>query len=358
MAIRRCARACAVAVARLPAVSVGEARGRALPRITVQGNRLYAGATLWRAWGMNWGLGDHAPVIGYFDDPTRERFRLLTDELGIAARLGANSMRIPLELQQVMISPTRVRARTLLALQRLLGLARSDGIYLDITGDLAWRPGRVPAWYDRLPWRARWRVQARFWVAVAHAAASSPAVLCYELTSEPIVASTPGYYYAWIGHWSFVQSIAPAQGADADLLARSWTRAMARAVRSQDDRPVTIGMLPVTTGPFAPANVWSLLDMLVVHEYPATGQDAAAASIVGAFAASGKPVLLGETFMLADDAVTQRAFLLDTIRDTVGAFEFFDGHGLDAGKPRSLADALYDASLGQFLALRSGLLTG
>jgi hypothetical protein len=36
-----------------------------------------------------------------------------------------------------------------------------------------------------------------------------PAVLCYELTSEPIVAQTPGYYYGQIGRWWFVPKIAP-----------------------------------------------------------------------------------------------------------------------------------------------------
>jgi hypothetical protein len=127
-----------------------------------------------------------------------------------------------------------------------------------------------------MPDQQRWQVQARFWRTVAHAAASSPAVLCYELTSEPIVAPTPGYYYGQIGDWYFVQSIATATGPQAKRLARKWTRLMARAVRSQDNRPVTIGLLSLTSDPFAPANIARLLDMLVVHDYPTTSQAPAA----------------------------------------------------------------------------------
>ncbi len=47
----------------------------AMPQITVRGDRLYAGARPWRAWGMNWGVGDHEPVIDYFNNPTDEEFR-------------------------------------------------------------------------------------------------------------------------------------------------------------------------------------------------------------------------------------------------------------------------------------------
>jgi hypothetical protein len=66
---------------------------------------------------------------------------------------------------------------------------------------------------------------------------------------------------------------------------------------------------PLTTGPFAPANVADLFDMLIVHEYPTTGQAPTAISLIRSFAAYGKPVLLGKTFVLSDDAQTQSEFL-------------------------------------------------
>ena len=327
-------------------------------RISVHGDRLYAGPRPWRAWGMNWGIGDHSPVNAYFNDPTAATLAVLRTELHVARAMGANSMRVALQLGQVMATPTQPRQSTLTALQRLLALAQTDGIYLDITGNLVWQPSRAPSWYGQMPWQSRWQVQARFWKAVAHTASSSPAVLCYELTSEPIVAQTPGYYYGQIGNWRFVQSIATAPSADADALARSWTRLLATTVRSQDDRPVTIGLLPLTTGAFAPANIADLLDMLIVHEYPTTGQAPTAVSLIGSFAACHKPVLLGETFMLTDDATTQRAFLTDAARYLAGALEFFNGHTPADTKIHTVSDAIYQASLQQFLDLRDLLLAG
>ena len=182
-------------------------------------------------------------------------------------------------------------------------------------------------------------------------------MLCYELTSEPIVAQTPGYYYGRIGQWSFVQSITTQPPSDADAAARSWTRLMARAVHAEDDRPVTIGLLPVTSGPFSPANIADLLDMLIVHEYPTTGQAQAAVSLIRSFAADGKPVLLGETFQLSDDAQTQQAFLTGAAPYLTGAFEFFDGRSPATTTVHSISDAIYQGSLNQFIALRHQLLT-
>ncbi len=342
----------------LSAILGGHARRAAVPmaRISVRGRRLYAGSTPWRAWGMNWGVGDHSPVLEYFDDPTSAKLAGLTAELRTAHRLGANSMRIYLELGQVMQTPDRARTNTLAALRNLLKAAEKERIYLDITGNLVWRPQRVPAWYDRLSEQSRWQVQANFWRAVAHTASSSPAVLCYELTSEPIVSEGPGYYLGELGGWTFVQSIAVRRGRNARTLARAWTRQLAAAVRSQDDRPVTIGLLSSLHGAFAPANVADLLDMLVMHEYPQRGKAADSLALVRSFAAFKKPVLLGETYLLLTDEPTQRAFLLGANRDLVGALEFFDGRNPDHMTVSTITDAVYQRSLRQFIALRGALL--
>jgi len=120
----------------------------------------------------------------------------------------------------------------------------------------------------------------------------------------------------------------------------------------------SIGLLPLTTGAFAPANIADLLDMLIVHEYPTTGQAPTAVSLIGSFAACHKPVLLGETFMLTDDATTQRAFLTDAARYLAGALEFFNGHTPADTKIHTVSDAIYQASLQQFLDLRDLLLAG
>ncbi len=328
-----------------------------MPRIAVRGDRLYAGSHPWRAWGMNWGLGTDEPIISYFDHPTAHQFAILRHQLAVARSMGVNSMRIYLQLGQVLATPTLARPTVMTALQRLLALATHDHVYLDITGDLVWQPTDAPAWYAHMSPQQRWTIQARFWHAVARAAHSSPAVLCYELTSEPLVAATGGYYHSDMSGWFFRQSIVPAPVHNANATARAWTAMMATAVRSQDDRPVTIGLLPTTTGPFSPHNIGSLLDMLTIHEYPTTGHARAADALITAFAETGKPVLLGETVILNDDAATQLAFLTHAAPFLSGAFEFFDGRDPTRIQPHTIYDAIYQQSLQQFDSLRP-LLTG
>jgi hypothetical protein len=104
-----------------------------MPRINVRGTQLYAGRMPWRAWGMNWGIGDHSPVLAYLDNPTSARLDLLASELRTARALGANSMRIYLELGQVMKSATHASRRTIAAFRKLLALAERERIYLDVT---------------------------------------------------------------------------------------------------------------------------------------------------------------------------------------------------------------------------------
>ena len=338
------------------AAAPGCADGAPMPRISVHGQRLYAGATPWRAWGFNWGIGNDMKVLYDFDDPTASRLRVLSSELRTARLMGANSMRVYLELGQVMQSPNQARPSTLTALRLRLWVAERDRVYLDITGDLVWLPKRSPAWYDALSEQARWQVQANFWTAIVRTAASSPAVLCYELTSEPIVSQAPGYYLGDIAGWTFVQSIAIGRRHHARALARAWTSLLAGAVRHQDNRPVSIGLLPTLTGAFAPQNVADLLDMLIVHQYPQTDTAQDAVSLTRRFSRFHKPLLLGETFLLNDDVPTQSQFLLATARYLVGAFEFYDGRDPSPMAVTCIPDAIYRTTLRQFISLRAALL--
>jgi hypothetical protein len=97
---------------------------------------------------------------------------------------------------------------------------------------------------------------------------------------------------------------------------------------------------------------------VIVHEYPTTGHAAASVLLIRAFAASHKPVLLGETFMLTDDPPTQSAFLTGAARYLVGAFEFFDGRNPTAMQVHTMYDAVYQVGLQQFVALQHLLLNG
>jgi hypothetical protein len=350
------AAAAAVAVPAAPAPAAA-APAAGLARISAHDGGLWAGDRPFRAIGFNWGIGDRGPVLAYFDAPTDAGLAGLTEQLRIVRSLGANSMRVHVEVFQVMDGPTRARPSALRALRRLLAAATREGIYLDLTGNLVWRPQRAPQWYERMDEHRRWQVQARFWRAVARTAASSPAVLCYELTSEPVVTEAPeqGRYHGELGGYWFLQSVAARRGPVAERLGRSWTRLLAAAVRREDDRPVTIGMLPWRGGAFAPANVADLLDLLVVHEYARTGHLEESLDVVRHFASFGKPALLGETFTLHADGATQAAFLAGAAPHLQGVFGFFDGRHPDAVEPVTFGDALYTLNLRQVLGLTGKL---
>ncbi len=324
-----------------------------MPRISAHDGRLWAGERPFKALGLNWGIGAREPALRFFDEPTDAALAELTEQMRIARSLGVNSLRMYLEVFQVMDGPTRARPSALRALRRLLAAAEREGIYLDITGNLTWRPAQSPRWYERLDEHRRWQVQARFWSAVARAAAPSPAVLCYELTSEPIVALEPedGRYHGLFGGYSFVQSIGARRGPLAMRMARSWTRLLGAAVRRVDDRPVTIGLLGTLGGPFQPANVADLLDLLVLHEYPTAGRAEESIALVRHFASLGKPAVLGETFMLSSDEATQRTFLRESAPHLAGVFGFFDGRHPDEIEIRDIGDALVVGSLRQIVAL-------
>jgi hypothetical protein len=71
------------------------------------------------------------------------------------------------------------------------------------------------------------------------------------------------------------------------------------------------------------------------------------------FAAAGSPVLVGETFQLHDDPPTQSQFLTGARPYVAGYLTFFDGRTPDdIGQPTTIADAMYQNTLNQFLALR------
>jgi len=335
--------------------SLANAHATPMPRIHVEGTQVLAGQDRWRAYGFNW------HTLPYFDHPTRKRLGKLRGQLADLGRVGATSMRIAIELGQVMRSEGMTRPAVLRGLRGLLTVAERERIYLDITGNVNWRVKKVPAWYDRLSEQRRWNVQARFWTAVAAAAHGSPAVLCYELTSEPFIGEDPqkGYYQGVFGGYAFVQAVAFRNGRDAGSLARAWTKKLAGAVRARDDRPVTIGLLPFLAGAFGPGNLADLLDILTVHEYPHTGEAQRSIDLVHGFARHGRPVLLGETALLWDDLPTQEAFLVGAAPYmTAGSLEFYDGRLPADINPAtaSIGDALYRGGVAQYLTLRPKLL--
>ena len=319
----------------------------------LRGGDLVSGGRPFRAWGFNYGVGERYAILSYFERPTKRRLRQVVAELREARSLGANTLRIYLELKAFMRGPDEPNERALAALAALLEQAERLRLYLDLTGNLVWRD--PPAWYDELPEQARWKIQARFWRAVARTAADSPAVLVYELTSEPVIEQSERWYGGEFGGYTFVQRIVrDSAGRDPSRLARRWIRRLGAAIRMYDRRHlIGLGLLSQTTGPFAPANIADLLDVLLVHEYPDEGGADEAISIVREFAAHGKPVILGETAPLLAAPGTWESFLRGARRYLDGYLCFYDGRTpTQATDP---GDRWYAAMLRQFNALRGPL---
>jgi hypothetical protein len=188
-------------VAAIAAVFLVPGQAHAAPAVTTHDGRLWRGDERFQVYGYNYGpqawrwlcgcipptRGGPVPSFRYFDNPTVRGLGSISRDFARMRRYGANTARIHIELGHVMRTPTQPRVRTLRALADLLRVAQRRRVLLDITGNLVWRPERAPGWYNRLSDRARWAVQTRFWRSVAGVAAPSPAVLAYELTSEPVI---------------------------------------------------------------------------------------------------------------------------------------------------------------------------
>jgi hypothetical protein len=325
-----------------------------LPEVHRQGRDLVAAGERFRIWGFNYGLGKRYPILAYFDHPTERRLQRVVADIREARRLGANTLRVYLEIKAFMKGPHQPNRQALAALAALLDRAEQLHVYLDLTGNIVWRA--APAWYDALPEQARWAVQARFWRAVARTAQGSPAVLVYELTSEPVIADAEDWYCGSIDGYTFVQRIVrETSGRDRSLLARRWIRLLTRSIRQHDRRHlIGLGLLPFG-GAFGAANVADLLDVLLLHAYPEKGREIEALSHVRDFAAQGKPVVLGETAPLLGTPDTWRAFLSGSRGFVDGFLFFYDGRAPEEAGGTA-ADAWYAAALMQFLDLRRSLL--
>jgi hypothetical protein len=336
----------------------GDASGApsGLPEVHRQGGDLVAAGERFRVWGFNYGLGRRYPILAYFDHPTKRRLESVVADMREARSLGANTLRVYLEIRAFMDGPHQTNPRALAALAALLDKAEQLHVYLDLTGNLVWRA--PPAWYDALPEQARWAVQARFWRAVARTAQASPAVLVYELTSEPVIADAEDWYCGSIDGYAFIQRIVrDTSGRDRSLLARRWIRLLTQSIRRHDRRHlIGLGLLPFG-GPFGAANVADLLDVLLLHEYPEEGRESEAISLVRDFAAQGKPVVLGETAPLLSTVETWRAFLSGSQEFLDGHLFFYDGRAPDETGATAAADEWYAAALKQFLDLRRSLLS-
>jgi hypothetical protein len=257
-------------------------------------------------WGFNY---DHDEAGRLIEDYWEREWPKVEEDFGEMKELGANVTRIHLQFGKFMETADKPNAAQLARLARLLALAERTGIYLDLTGLGCYHKADVPAWYDALDERARWRAQAAFWEAVAARCADSPAVFCYDLMNEPVVAGAPRKAGDWLGPpfagKHFVQFVTlDAAGRKPYDIAGEWIRALKAAIRRSDRRAlVTVGLVdwsldrPGLRSGFVPDRIAADLDHVSVHLYPNKGEVAKGIETLRGFAV-GKPVVIEETFPL------------------------------------------------------------
>jgi hypothetical protein len=257
-------------------------------------------------WGFNY---DHDRTNRLLEYYWKDEWSTVTSDFHEMKALGANTVRIHLQVSRFMKSAKELNPESIVQLARLLKLAESTGLYLDITGLGCYDKPDVPQWYNNLDEAPRWEVQARFWEAVARTCSHSPAVFCYDLMNEPVLTEdketrdwTPGAF----GDRYFVQRLTlDLAGRTQQEIAKAWVDKLVVAIRRQDTRHlITVGAIPwAMVWPnakplFYSKEVGANLDFVSVHFYPESGKVDKALTALAVYQV-GKPVVIEETFPLS-----------------------------------------------------------
>lgn len=336
--------------------------------VQAEGNRFTIDGKTFRPFGFNHTSNGSIGTGKYFANPTAENLAEVRKDFALAKKLGGNSLRIFLQLhdfvQRQPDGSITVRPEALEAYSNVLQEAERAGLKLDVTGNLVWKPDSAPAWYDQMSSADRWSVQAKFWKEVANVGKDSPAILCYELTSEPYVAvkaDTP-WYGGRFGDLNFVQAVdRGVSGAAAVDAMRGWVSTLKGAIREVDQNHlVSVGLMPFAKGPASPEGIGDLVDFMILHDYPeGSGGDPKLIEknlkTAEAFAAVGKPVLLGETAALSSDVPTQELYLRSTKDLFAGTMTFFTGVDPTTLDPKTIPEAMYKLNLESYLGMKDEL---
>lgn len=322
-----------------PAGSDPEA-ARAMERVRISGDGksfvLAESGTAFTPWGFNF-VGQFGRIVEEYwvDDwaSVEKDFRQMRD-------LGANVVRLHLQVGTYMRTAEEVDQTALDRLRRILDLGRDCGLYLDLTGLGCYHLAAVPPWFDGLSEPDRWEVQARFWEAIARTCAGHPAVFCYDLMNEPVITQAKEGEHPWLtgemGGFCFVQRISKDPAArKSEEIAEAWVGKMAGAIRKHDRNGlVTVGVIPwAQVWPnakplFYAPNVARHLDFVSVHFYPKTREvDKTLAAL--AVYDIGKPLVVEETFPLNCSLAEMEEFIDGASPRVEGWISHYFGHSIE-----------------------------
>jgi hypothetical protein len=305
-------------------------------------------------WGVNY---DHDENGRLLEDYWHAEWPKVEEDFGEIKELGANVVRIHLQTGKFMPEPDKASQSNLRQLARLVKLAERTGLYLDITGLGCYHKKDVPVWYDAMDETERWEVQARFWEAVAKTCAESPAVFCYDLMNEPILAGGKKKETEWLaGEFAgkhFVQRITlDLAGRTREQVAKAWVDKLVAAIRKHDKcHMITVGVIPwAHTWPnakplFYSKQVSENLDFASVHFYPNKGEVEKALTALAVYDI-GKPLVIEEMFPLKCGLEEMDTFI-DRSRTTAdGWISFYWGKTPEeCRRSQSLPDAVKAAWL-------------
>ncbi len=280
-----------------------------LPLIRVSDDKLHfvdSTGKKFRVWGVNY---DHDDAGALLEDYWASDWARVEEDFAEIKALGANVVRVHLQLAKFMKSAGEANEASLSKLGELLKLAERSQLYLDITGLGCYHKADVPTWYSELDESARWQVQANFWRAVAETCQSSPAVFCYDLMNEPILAGEKpetDWLTGELGGKHFVQRITlDLKGRTREEVAEAWVKLITKAIREVDSKHlITVGVIPwahVFPGAkplFYAPNVHGPLDFVSVHFYPKAGEVKKALEALEVYKI-GKPIVVEEFFPLS-----------------------------------------------------------
>ena len=259
-------------------------------------------------WGVNY---DHDRSGRLLDEYWLDEWPTVVEDFREIKNLGANCVRIHLQLGKFLDSADTPNVVALAQLAKLIQLAEDNKLYLDLTGLACYHKQNIPGWYDQLDEQDRWKAQAIFWEAIARTCKDSPAIFCYDLMNEPIFPGkepASGWLGGELGGKYFVQNLTlDLKGRTREQVAEAWINTMVDAIRKQDQRHmVTVGEIPwvfvfgAGQPLFHSPQVGRRLDFVAVHFYPKKGEVDKALKALKAYEV-GKPLVVEEMFPLACD---------------------------------------------------------
>jgi hypothetical protein len=306
-------------------------------RVAPDGNgfRLAASGRPFVPWGFNY---DHDEAMRLIEDYWEAEWAKVEEDFRQMKEMGATAVRIHLQVNRFMASPDTPNEAALARLAKILALAESCGIYLDLTGLCCYRKSDTPAWYENAREKERWTTQAQFWAAVSAVGAKSPAILCYNLMNEPVSPAGPGRVWHGgtpLGGYFYVENLTLDPGQrPREQVTRDWIATVSAGIRKNDPgRCVTAGMFFLFDNPGSLTLGQDLkayageLDYLSVHMYPKDATVEDSLKLLESIQI-GKPVVIEETFPLSCTVESHRKFLEGSRATASGWIGFYWGRSI------------------------------